>query len=494
MSMAHPDSSSIARILASPFQQRINEDSVWGAIVVIVLCLAAPAGLLVWSLVAQASLAPELRYRAGVSGAIATVALLIAAWMMLVGNLLQQNQPAMARLVPGHVARLRTALLVAWALGVLAIAAGPGFVFGDPLAWACAAAAGLALLAASVRWRVLWVLGFLFVFVVVPTLTWEGPTPTTEFLLAQWRHAAWLLTAIVATAGAAALTALVREGGRGPQTSHDAGRSLGRRFAGSARASCAQGPRATSRPYVAWLTRQLARGDASVSSRLLLGLGPSEHWTMRISHGLIFVAVCGGMCAVVVGLAAFLGRDLHGVLPWLSFSLLTGASTPALQAAAQLYKTRREQALLVLLPGVPRGARLNRWLAWQMSVLFVVSALWGFVLAGALDLFAETLDKGLVQRSGGGDMTAAIAVALLPQVAFQWRAWARQRVASALEFVPTLAPFLLGGMALLLHLWAGVAYLPMGLAFMSLAIAYCAWRWWRMGSEPTAMPIGRWAP
>src|ERR1700756_2302947 len=145
--MNHVESSAIARILASPFQQRINEDSVWGAIVVIVLCLAAPAGLLVWSLVAEASLAPELRYRAAVSGAIAAVALLIAAWMMLVGNLLQQNQPAMARLVPGHVARLRTALLVAWALGVLAIAAGPGFVFGDPLAWGCAAAAGLALLA-----------------------------------------------------------------------------------------------------------------------------------------------------------------------------------------------------------------------------------------------------------------------------------------------------------------------------------------------------------
>ena len=97
--MNHAESSAIARILASPFQQRINEDSVWGAIVVIVLCLAAPAGLLVWSLVAEASLAPELRYRAAVSGAIAAVALLIAAWMMLVGNLLQQNQPAMARLV-----------------------------------------------------------------------------------------------------------------------------------------------------------------------------------------------------------------------------------------------------------------------------------------------------------------------------------------------------------------------------------------------------------
>jgi hypothetical protein len=492
--MSQSDSSAITRILASPFQQRINAGSVWGAVVVIVLCLAAPVGLFAWSFFADASLASELRHRAAISGAIAAVALLIAGWMMLVGNLLQQNQPATARLVPGHVARLRTALLVAWALVALAIAAGPGFVFGDPLAWACAAAAGLALLAASLRWTVLWLFGFVLVFIVLPMMASLDSSSVADFVLAQWHHAAYLLTAIVVTAGAAALVAVVSEHGRGPSSLYDSGRALGRRLAGSPRPGCAQSPSVASRPYAAWLTRQLARDDASISSRLLLGLGPTVHWTMRIRHGLIFLAVAGGVCALVVGLAAWLGRDLRGVLPWLSFSLLTGASTPALQAAAQLHKTRQEQALLVLLPGVPRGAPLNRWLAWQMSLLFVVSALWGFVLAGALDLLAETLDRGLVQRSGGGDMTAAIAVALLPQVVFQWRAWARQRGASAQEVVPTFAPFLLGGAVLMLHQWVGVAYGPMGVGLMVLALAYCAWRWWRMGGEPTAMPIGRLAP
>ena len=62
------------------------------------------------------------------------------------------------------------------------------------------------------------------------------------------------------------------------------------------------------------------------------------------------------LCAVVVGLSAVLGRGLSAVLPWLAFSLLTGASTPALQAVSRLHRTRTEQALLVLLPGVPRGA------------------------------------------------------------------------------------------------------------------------------------------
>ncbi|MCK9689257.1 hypothetical protein [Scleromatobacter humisilvae] len=489
--MNHSESSAIARILASPFQQRINAGSAWGAIVVVALCASPSASFLAWSLVADAAQAPAIRHGAAVSGVIAAAALLVAGWMMLIGNLLQQNRPAMARLVPGHVARLRAALLLAWALAVLAITAGPGFALEQPLAWACGAAGGLALLAAALRWPVLWIAGFLFAFVVLPAMAWQGPSSFAESVQAQWRQSGWLLTAIVATAGAAALAAILSDGGGGTRAPYDAGHALGRLFADSPQAGCARRQVGAARPYAAWLERQLARRDSPVSSRLLLGLGPAVHWTMRIRHGLVFVAVGGGICAVVVGLAAFLGRDLRGVLPWLSFSLLTGASTPALQAAAQLYRTQREQALLVLLPGVPRGAGLNRWLAWQMTALFVFSAMWGFLLAGALDVLAEVLQQGLVKRSGGGDMTAAIVVALLPQVVFQWRSWARVRGASGQEFLPSLTPFLLGGVALLLHLWAGVAYLPMGLVFMGLAIAYCAWRWWRMGSEPTAMPIGR---
>ncbi|MFL6696647.1 MAG: hypothetical protein ACJ8GJ_05730 [Vitreoscilla sp.] len=488
--MHHTDPSAIGRVLASPFQQRRNAMSIAGAFAVLALCAAAPTVLLAWSLAVDATWAARLRHAAGISVWIAAAAVLIVGWAMLVGNVLQQNQAALARLVPNHVARLRTALLVAWAMIVLGFTAGPGFLSDAPLAWACGAAAGLALLALVVRWPALLLSGVAAPFIVAPVTEWNGHSALGSALLAQWRDAHWLILAIVVTAGAAALVGIVREQGRGPRTSHEARRTLGHRMAWTRNPACAGRSNHLPRPYAWWMGRLLARRDSPVMSRLLLGFGPTIHWTTRIRDGALFVAVGGGICAVVVGLAAFLGRDLRGVLPWLAFSLLTGVSTPALQAAAQVHRTRREQALLALLPGVPRGARLNRWLGWQMSVLFVLSTLWGFALAGALDVFAEALSPGLVERSGGG-MTAAIAAAVLPQVALQWRSWARLGDGFASQFMPSLAPFLLGAVALVLHAWSGVAYLAMGVAFAVAAVAYCAWRWWRMGGEPSAMPIGR---
>ena len=487
--MQHTDSSSIARILASPIQQWRNAGSLWGAAAVLALCAAAPLIFMVWSLVADPWQVTRLRREAVASGCVAVSVLLIAGWSMLVGNVLRQNRPAMARLVPGHVARLRAALLVAWVLAVLAIMAGPGSLLHQPLAWACGAAGGLALLAAMFRWPAL-----LLVVVALGTLLLgvvDSGLP--HALAASWRRDAWLFTAIVVTAGALALVAIVSEGGRGPRALYDVGQAFGRRFAKPVRPGCGGRAGDVSVVYAWWMARLLARRDSPAESRLLLGFGAAVHWTTRIRDAAMFTVVGGGVCSVVVGVSAYLGRDVRGAFPWLAFSLLTGACTPALQAAARLYRTRREQALLVLLPGVPRGARLNRWLSWQMSVLFLISALWGLALAGALDFLVETLSPGLVARSGG-DMTAAIAVALLPQVAWQWRSWARLPGASGKEFLPSLAPFLLGTAAFVLHLWAGLGYVPMGIAFAAVAVAYCAWRWWRMGSEPTAMPIGRLAP
>ena len=488
--MDHTDPSAIGRILGSPFQQRRNATSADAAFTVLAVCVAAPAALLAWSLVADPATVARLRHAAGISVWIAAAALLIVGWAMLVGNLLQQNQAALARLVPGHVARLRTALLVAWAVVVLGLTAGPGFLFGAPLAWACGAAAGLALVALVVRWPALLLSGVVAPFIVAPVTEWNGHIALWSELFARWRDAQWLVVATVVTAGAAALVGIVREHGRSVPPSHECGQPGGRRLAWPRPPGCPSRSSDLPAAYAWWMGRLLARRDSPVMSRLLLGFGPALHWTTRIRDNACFVAVGGGICAVVVGLAAFLGRDLRGVLPWLAFTLLTGASTPALQAAAQLYRTRREQALLVLLPGVPRGARLNRWLGWQASVLFVLSALWGFALAGALDAFAEVLSPGLVARSGGS-MAAAIAAAVLPQVGFQWRSWARLSDTSTSQFLPSLAPFLLGAAALALHAWSGVAYLALGVAFATVAFAYCAWRWWRMGSEASAMPIGR---
>jgi len=503
--MTHADSSSIAHILASPWQQWRNTRTplkLWTQLTLIVLAPLVVYAWNEWRIARHPISAPSRamhfmieaeRHRQSVSGSMSMVGTwLLMGWIVVVTNVLQQNQPTFARLVPGHVARLRSALLAAWALVILAAAAGPGFALDAPLEWACLAGAAMALSTLAIRWPMMWVP---IVALPVSLPLWlfgNDHAGLRDALWSVWQRNDWLVAAIVVTAGALAPAAIVREAGRGPRTSYGTGRALGRRFATSPRPGCAasQSHRMSS-AYAWWMGRLLARRDSPVASRLLLGFGPASHWTTRIREGAWFVAVGGGICVLVVGPAAFLGRDLRGVLPWLSFSLLTAACTPALQAAAQLYRTQREQALLVLLPGVPRGARLSRWLAWRMSALFVGSALFGFALVAALDALAEALAPGLVERSGAGDLTAAVAVAVLPQVGWQWRRWARLHGSSGVEFLPSLAPFALGGAALALHVWARFGYLAMGVVFAAVALAYCAWRWWRMGGEPTAMPIGR---
>ena len=503
--MQHTDSSSIARILASAWQQQRNGRTprlFWGWVAFWVL---APLGLFAWLLrpvdvppavaaypQAVQRLLDAHHHTALVGGTTMISFVFVIAWFGLVTNLRAQNNVQLARLVPGHVARLRTALLVAWALAILAAAAVPGMLLDAPLPWAFGAATVLALVALAQRWRSAWL-------AVVAAPMWlnrlfgEDAHPGSLGVLSDvWPHSDWLVMAIVLTAGALGLVAVLREQGHRPRSLYEAGRAWGRRLATPSRAGCASSQSSRmSGAYAWWLARVLARRDGTVGSRLLLGLGPASHWTTRMREAGWFVVVGGGICVVVVGLAALLGRDLRGVLPWLSFSLLTGVCTPALLAAAHLHRTQREQALLALLPGVPRGPVLNRWLGWQMTLLFVGSALFAFVLAGALDGLAELLSPGLVRRSGGGDMTAAIAVAVLPQVALQWRGWARQRAGSGADFVPSLAPFALGGLAWALHELAGCDYLAMGIALAAAAAAWCTWRWWRMAGEPTALPVGR---
>ena len=83
---------------------------------------------------------------------------------------------------------------------------------------------------------------------------------------------------------------------------------------------------------------------------------------------------------------------------------------------------------------------------------------------------------------------------LLPQVAWQWRHWARLPYATGgIAQVPTIAAVVLGIGVMVLHAATGVDYLAFGVGFALAALAYCAWRWSRMGGEPSALPVGRMA-
>jgi hypothetical protein len=495
--MNHASSShSLARVLAAPWQQRRN-GGLWGLILIVALCAAAPIGLSLWSLVCDPSQVDAVLGGARRSAWVGAGALLVAGWAILIGNVLQQNHPTLARLVPGHVGSLRAALLVTWAILVFVAAGGPGFLFDAPLAWACGAAGALVLFAAVLRWPLLFLPCIAAPFATAWFLEWNGRDALATALQAQWESADWLVTAIVATAGVVVLTLMIRTGGTSHAGSFEARRRFGRAWSAglpggaSAASAVCWSPfgKITVRPYAAWMRHLLARGDSPVMSRLLLGLGPATHWTSRVFESFWFLSVSGGLCLLMAGIVG--GRMRVYMLPWIAFTVLTGLCTPALKAVPKLYHTRREQALLMLLPGVPRGARLNRWLAWQMTGVFLVAALCGLAMAWALSALADSIQPGIAERATGG-MTTAIAVALLPQVAWQWRHWARLRGAGGSgQSVPVLAPFVVGMAVLTLHAVTGIAWSTFAVALAAASLVYCAWRWWRMGSEPSALPVGR---
>ena len=498
MSQPHPQS--LARILAAPWQQRRNASGLRGIALVVALCFAAPVVLLVLGAFdPDPHKAEALRFFAVRGAWVGVSALLVVGWAMLVGSVLVQNHPTLARLVPHHAGQLRLALLVAWALASLAAAALPGFAFDAPLAWACGVGAGLVLLAACLRWPPLW-LGSVATPFAVGWMTHRfSAADFGDALWGQWMSHHVLVTGAVVLAGASVLVGVVSGGGARHIAAYEARQRLhkavfAQQQGGGAGPVCSKygwlrGLAEYGRPYAWWMARLLARPGSPVMARLLVGLGPATHWTSRVFQAFWFMAVSTLLCVLV---SLFIGGDMLAyVLPWLAFSVLTGLCTPALQAVMHLKQTQREQALLVLLPGVPRGARLNRWLAWQTSATFVLAALCAILLAWCLNAIADAIRPGVAMIATGG-MTFGVAAALLPQVAWQWRHWARLPAATgARQTAPVLAPILLGVAVMALHVATGVGYLAAGVALAVVSLAYCAWRWWRMGAEPTAFPVGR---
>lgn len=131
------------------------------------------------------------------------------------------------------------------------------------------------------------------------------------------------------------------------------------------------------------------------------------------------------------------------------------------QWPAMLWATRREQALLRLLPGTPQGVALNRWLALQLSGLQALTAAPFLVLS-------------------------PLAVLTL------WRDWPRLGAPQGV-FSTAMLP-VIAGVTAAAYAWVtgscqGAG--PLALRVLPLWLALAAWRWRVLGSKPAAWPVGR---
>ena len=162
----------------------------------------------------------------------------------------------------------------------------------------------------------------------------------------------------------------------------------------------------------------------------------------------------------------------------ISLSMVLGT---VLSLPGALWASRREQALLMLLPGMPRGAALNRALAWRQARHFLL--LWALTLPAYLGL----------AWAGQVPQVLALPAVALTAMAWLWRNAAQQREPSALTAVLPFVVCLVPGIAsiallrekpdLFGPLLGGVAVV----AALSLL-----WRWRQLSRWPQALPAGRW--
>ena len=475
----------LSQTLLAVWRQR-DRSSPWGRRLIAALVILPALAALTWL---------DGPLRLGVAAAVVVVAMHIV-WMVVSTNLQVQNHPTAARCVPGHARALQQAVLVGWVIctllttGLLWVAL-PPVVMWQSLLLGNAAAAVFSFWSSRYWW--LWfALSFYAPLAGVFSKTLKPP------LMAA--HALWMAhTDLLLPVGLLALAALLPIAlGRGDARHHRAYermrrlQEVQRMFQEGRQMTPAQtfaSLERISRPFNtliwAWRRRVVERADnrrpSSVLARAEVVLNANQHWTYQLLTAITVVTF------VVLSLVAVMAwtpvplRDLlhHGAFG-ISIGLASLAANPTL-SRPMLWQTRREQALLRLLPGMPQGAALNRAVAW----IGMRHALLAILLAAAAMLPLAWV-------------TGRIATMWLPIVAVPWavftttRAPARMRPPTAATTVlPVLAFYATAVGAYLATDRLGLPMVPVAAGLLVASAALGAWRWHRLDTHPVALPAGR---
>ncbi|MBI3349518.1 MAG: hypothetical protein HY020_20200 [Burkholderiales bacterium] len=419
-------------------------------------------------------------------------------WIALFINLMQQNQPQAARLVPGHLRRLRQAVLLAWLVPSCALGLLIWFttmqVVSLPFVLLCATT-----IAFCTAWaQRYWVATLLLIF--GPTFLGslhqrERWAPLWRALADAWGQQpwAWLVVCLVIMGWL-----LTRSFGSG-DAAHRAFYARRQRMQKAAldgmtgnRAGIAIFGRPgewLGRPFdkvcAAWLAHLLARArprQASVMARAEIALHGLQHW-LRQLLGLSLTVLCVGlgfaMTFALVGHATAMG--LKSGAFGIAIGLSAAGFNPGFALHNMLWHTRREQALLALLPGMPQGRALNQALArMQLRHFLVASALTTSLLL-------------VVVQLAGQPALLCLPIAALPiGVLSLMRPPAAMRAPTGWSASkPVLGFFLLAGVLWGLCTWLDDLVWPLAGISLMLSATLMAWRWRAISQAPSALPAGR---
>jgi hypothetical protein len=371
------------------------------------------------------------------TGLLALALLTWYGWLVADG-LQQQNRPALARLVPGQATALRLQLLLHAALLTAAAVAVLTLAFGPVRPWLWFVLPWVVLLAWLPREPWLWLL---------PALSGSS--------LPWWRWAAEVASAapglqlLALLLAVALIAAAIGQGGRLHRWQAARGERWRRAAAaqrdGLGTPSVATGPllEALSRvfdwPRRLWRRRLLARGaTAPLPARLDLGLGSGGQWAELAWTALLLFGSLG--LALAILLPSRSGAEWQEMADFSRFGLCIGAfSLIASTLHGRLARTwarRREQALLVLLPGLPAGDFDPLEQRWRREYLLS----W-------LPATALVLTMGAAGSPGSLDYTAACAAFCLPLP------WLAQHQLRRLHGQPSLAPLALAAVLAAVLAW-----------------------------------------
>ncbi len=434
----------------------------------------------------------------GVLGAVGLVVL----WAVQFSALLRLDHPHSARFVASHGRALRAAAMGLWLAmvvfaGVVSMAAlrPPGM---EParllLLVMLAAGATLLYVAIALRWWLLWLVIWLpFPFFGLPWVrtTLKAPLATLRDV---WQAHPLLTTALAMLTMAATLARLFGKADAAHARAY-ARRETFREIA----AAGAAGQKPTLAAYGRWgellgspfrrladawlahVTRSASHTAGSVMTRAEVVLFGTQHWVRHVA-GMMMV-----QGALLIGwylLMHSVGIDAQGAKGsshlGTSIGLASMVIAPLVSLPGSMWGSRREQALLMLLPGMPQGAALNRAVALQQMRHFLL------VCAAGLPAFAA------MAWWGDAPQVWAFFFTVWPLSAMLWRDASRLRAPSPwAAFLPYLLLVGLGLLSLLLLRWQPALLLPWVLGMVSLTAAVLAWRWRKLSQWPQALPAGR---
>jgi hypothetical protein len=239
--------------------------------------------------------------------------------------------------------------------------------------------------------------------------------------------------------------------------------------------------------YGRWMALTLRHPVPGRRALLALGLGPPLHWT-----GLVSGLLVGAVFMLVPLLIAWVSPQAHSAQ---SMGTAMAAGAPLLMLFTMaawptaLWSTRREQALLRLLPGVPQGSTLNRWLAGRLALqLMVAVALITVVSLVCIRRFDLDFQWAPVEDFVLG--SAALSPFMLLAI---WRDWSvlRPPTGAAPVWI-MLAVLAMGGTAALWGGWLQAPWWSLAGLGALLMVPLVLSRWRLVTQSPVAWPVG-WA-